>query len=444
MSPNNNLQLQQRQEQKLHAQQIQSVAILQMNTQQLLDHIAEVATENPVLEQEVDPDARAETRRLLQSAGWRSPTRDDGSIDSYFGGHVDPALDGLAAFLTDQLSRLHLSAALLRCCIALVALLDEDGYLSQEDVDSLQALFPAEILQSALSSVQSLEPAGVGARDLPECLCLQLKRHHKTDKLALLLAQSYLPSLAKQQYRAIARELRIPEAAVVRAAEKIRTLEPHPGREFSVDEQTVYIRPDLFILPVDGKLQVILNDGDIPRLSVSDYYVRLLRTTDDEKTKTYLRQKKQQATWLIQSVARRGDTLRRCGEFILSRQRDFFSGSTKELSPLSGLELSRALHVHPSTVSRTLQGKYLQCSQGIYPLQYFCSNSLSGEALSRQAVEHRLLELIAKEDKTHPLSDPELQELLLQSGVEISRRAVTKYRTELRIPNRTERKKRER
>ncbi len=437
MSPDNNLQLRQRQEQKLHAKQIQSVAILQMNTQQLLAHIEEVATENPVLEREIDPQAQAEMHSLLQNAGWEK-------AEPYFGGRVDPAIDGLSAFLTDQLSRRRLSADVLRCCIGLVALLDNDGYLMQEDVDSLQNLFPSEILHDALTTLQSLEPAGVGARDLSECLTLQLRRSAKGDPLPLLLVQNYLPRLAKQQYRLIARELRIPEAAVIRAAELIAALEPHPGREFAPDEQTVYVRPDLFVLPVDGVLQVILNDGDVPRLSVSDYYAKLLRTTDDEEAKAYLRQKKQQATWLIQSVARRGSTLRRCGELILARQMEFFSGRTKELSPMSGLELSRALHVHPSTVSRTLQGKYLQCSRGIYPLHYFCSAALPDETLSRQAAEQRLLTLIAKEDKSHPLSDPALQKLLSQNGVKISRRAVTKYRTELHIPNRTERKKRER
>ena len=437
MSPIHDLQLQQRQEQRLHAQQIQSVAVLQMNTQQLLAHIEEVTTENPVLEREVDPKAQSEMHSLLRSAGWETGA-------PYFGGRVDPAIDGLQAFLTDQLSRRRLSADLLRCCIALVALLDEDGYLSQEDADSLQDFFSPALLQSALAALQSLDPAGIGARSLSECLVLQLQRYHKSDKLALILAQQYLPQLARQQYRLIARELRLQEPVVRRAAEKISALEPYPGREFSPDEQVAYIRPDLFILPVDGTLQVVLNDGDIPRLSVSDYYAKLLRSTDDEKAKDYLRQKKQQATWLIQSVARRGSTLHRCGEVILSRQFDFFSGKTKELSPLSGLELSQMLHLHPSTVSRTLQGKYLQCAQGIYPLRYFCSGALSNETLSRQAVEQRLLTFIAKEDKTHPLSDPELQKLLEQSGVEISRRAITKYRTELHIPNRTERKKRER
>ena len=433
MSPINDLQLQQRQEQKLHAQQIQSVAILQMNTQQLLDHIEEIAIENPVLEREVDPQAQSELHSLLQTAGWDSS-------DPYFGGRADPEIDGLSVFLTDQLSRRQLSAEQFRCCVALVTLLDADGYLTSEDVNSLFDLFPAQTVTAALSTLQSLEPAGVGARTLAECLSLQLQRRHETDRLALTLVQRYLPQLAKHQYRALARELRVPEAAVRRSAETIASLDPHPCLAFAPEEQPVFIRPDLFILPIDGKLQVVLNDGDVPRLSISDYYAKLLRTTDDEKTKAYLRQKKQQATWLIQSVSRRGDTLRRCGEAILQKQEPFFAGHTRELSPMSALELSEMLHVHPSTISRTLQGKYLQCPQGIYSLRYFCSGSLSDETLSRQAVCQRLLALIAKEDKAHPLSDPALQKLLAQSGVELSRRAVTKYRTELNIPNRSQRK----
>lgn len=437
-------QLQQRQEQTLSPQQIQSIAVLQMNTQELLHHIDEVLLENPLLESESNETAQEELQHLLQDTGWGAVPRHVASTESvqpYYGGRTDPDIDGLPSFLTDQLSRQHLSNALLRCCVCLVALLDDNGYLSPEEWDSFREMFPNETALSALREVQKLEPAGVGARTLSECLCLQLKRKYPEENIAFLIAQSHLNALASQHYRAIARSLQVPEAAVRHAAKIIAALDPHPGQEFASAEMVAYVRPDVYIMQVDGTLQVLLNDANLPRLSLDSYYTNLLQTTEDEEARSYLRQKQQQAKQLISNIERRSKTLRRCSEVILRLQSDFFAGFTQELVPVTAQHLASELGMHPSTISRTIQGKYLQCAQGTYPLRYFFNTSLPDGRTSRQAVCRRILDIIAQEDAAHPLSDPSIQKKLAESNIHVSRRAVTKYRAELKIPPMSRRRK---
>ena len=438
------LQLQQKQEQTLSPQQIQSIAVLQMNTQELLHHIDEIVMENPLLERTNNESAQMELQHLLYDSARHTATRYAEAEDRaqpYYGGYMDPNMESLSAFLSDQLSRRALSDVLLRGCICLTALLDEDGYLSQEDWESFCEMFPPAAASAALKEIQKLEPAGVGARSLSECLCLQLRRNEPEEKLALSIARNHLNALSLHHYHAIARALGVSEAAVERAAGIISALEPRPGQEFSGSETTIYIQPDVYILQIDGKLQVLLNDASLPRLSLDSYYTNLLSTTKDEEIRSYLRQKQQQAKELMSNIERRGRTLRLCSEAILRAQSDFFAGLTQELVPMTAQKLALELGVHPSTVSRTIRGKYLQCAQGTYPLCYFCNTPLPNGNTSRQAVCQRIARLIAQEDAMHPLSDPAIQKKLAESGIHVSRRAVTKYRTGLKIPSVPQRRK---
>ena len=176
-------------------------------------------------------------------------------------------------------------------------------------------------------------------------------------------------------------------------------------------------------------------------MSISDYYARLLKESDEQETREYLRQKMQQAKWLLSSLERRGSTLRSCADAILEAQRPFFSGETHELSPMSLSSLAEALAVHPSTVSRATRGKFLQCRQGTYPLRYFFSRAIGDQGPSQQAVKRRLLDLVRDEDPAHPLSDQRLCQLLSARGIQVARRTVAKYRIELGIQSSTARKR---
>lgn len=426
-----------RQQLKLTHQLLQSMEILQMNTQELTEFLQKAAEENPLLEQESPSSLADEYEELLRRASWL----DSGAPAATFTheertpwerGRTDRELDSLEAFLRDQLERLHLPKPLLALCEYLAELVDGDGYLAQEDLDGLRELsVPQALLDQALETLQSLEPAGVCARDLAECLTLQLSRRGDATPAALDIAGRFLPELGRSHYGLICRELGISLEEVRAAQQLIAGLDPHPGRQFQPEEPAPYICPDIYIVEWDGELRAVLNAYELPRITINDYYVRLLREAPERETQDYLREKMRQAKWLLDGLERRGSTLQRCADAILAAQRAFFSGESGELEPLRLAELAEVLDLHVSTVSRATQGKYLQCRQGTYPLRYFFSRAVGGT--SRQAVKQKLLVLVREEDPRHPLSDQQLSELLSIGGITVARRTVAKYRMELGI-----------
>ena len=405
-----------RQELKLTPQLLQSMEILQMNSQELAEYLNRAAEENPLLEQEEAPELRQAYEELCRKAAWL----DAGAHSPTFA--HDP-----------QAAPERLPKPLLALCTYMAQLVDEDGYLLQEDLDGLTELkIPQSLIQQALDTLQSLEPAGVAARDLSECLSLQLVRQGTATSAALDIAARFLPELGRKHYAPICRELGLTLEEVHQAERLITALSPRPGQAFQPAEAPVYVRPDVFIVELDGEPQVVLNEYCLPRITLNSYYTRLLQESDERETQVYLRQKMQQAKWLLTSLERRGGTLRRCAQALLETQRPFFTGQTRELTPMKLTSLAQALAVHPSTVSRALHGKYLQCRQGTYPLRYFFNRAVGG-GLSRQAVKQKLLLLVRDEDPRHPLSDQALCELLSGNGAPVARRTVTKYRLELGI-----------
>lgn len=433
-----------RQELKLTPRLMQSMEVLQMTSQELLEYIGRCAEENPLLDQADPPEEALES--LRRQASWmdlgpgRGTFAHEGAAPE--AGAADRELDSLSAFLRDQLHRLRLEKPLGALCGYLAELVDEDGYLAQEDLDGLAELkIPLALVDRALETLQGLDPPGVGARSLSECLLLQLSRRETAEPLAMEIAARFLSELGRKHYAAIARELGV-RAEEVRAAEGvIASLEPRPGRAFQAEERTVYVRPDVFVAELEEGLQVILNESYLPRVSINGYYARLLKDSGEKETRDYLRQKLQQAKWLLSSLERRGGTLRRCAEAVLEAQRPFFAGETGSLAPMTLSALAERLELHPSTVSRAVRGKYLQCRQGTYPLRYFFSRPAGGGPVSRQAVKQALLLLLREEDCRHPLSDQALCGLLAGRGIRVARRTVTKYRLELGVGSSAARRK---
>ena len=435
-----------RQELKLTPQLLQSMQVLQMNSQELLEYLGKLSEENPLIEQEDSPSLRGAYEELRQKASWIDAglhgttfAHEEGAMPER--GAVDRETESLSAFLCDQLDRKRLAKPLLALCKYMAELVDEDGWLSQEDLDGLLDLkIPQALIDQALETVQGLDPAGVGARDLSECLVLQLKRRGAGQSV-IDIAARFLPELSRKHYGPISRELGLTVEEIQAAEKTIASLDPHPGQAFQAAEPTVYVRPDVFIVELEGELKVVLNEYYLPRVSISDYYTRLLKESDEKETKVYLQQKMQQAKWLLNSLERRGSTLRLCAEAILEAQRPFFAGETAELAPMKLTSLAEQLGVHPSTVSRTARGKYLQCRQGTYPLRYFFSRAVSDQGPSQQAVKRKLLELVKGEDPRRPLSDQKLVELLEDQGIRLARRTVAKYRMELGLGSSTARKR---
>lgn len=432
-----------RQELRLTPRLLQSMEVLQMTSQELLEYITRQAEENPLLDQSDPPEAAYEA--LRRQAGWIGGPRDRGAFTHEAAapeaGREDRDLESLAAFLRDQLHRLRLPGPLDALCAYLAELVDGDGYLAQEDLDGLLDLnIPQALIDQALDALQSLDPPGVGARSLSECLLLQLSRRDDPNPAAMAVAARFLPELGRKRYAAIARKLGVTVEAVREAERVIAALEPHPGRAFQSAEPPACIRPDVFIAELEGEWRAVLNDYYLPRVSVNGYYLRLLRESDEKETRDYLRRKLRQAKWLLDSLERRGDTLRRCAEALLEAQRPFFAGETGALAPMTLSQLAERLELHPSTVSRAVRGKYLQCRQGAYPLRYFFSRPVSG-GVSRQAAKQALLALIREEDPRRPYSDQALRDLLAGRGILVARRTVTKYRLELGIGSSAARRK---
>lgn len=436
-----------KQELKLTPQILQSMEVLQMNSQELLDYLNRMSEENPLVEQTEASSLRSAYEELRQKASWIDGGLHGGTFaheehDMPERGAADREMESLSAFLCDQLERRHLAKPLLALTKYMAELVDEDGYLLQEDLDGLQELkLPQQLIDQALEVIQSLDPAGVGARDLSECLLLQLSRRRDIAPAVREIAAHFLPELGRKHYGAISRALGITISEIQAAEKIIAGLEPHPGQAFQPSEPAVYVRPDVFVVELDGELRIVLNEYYLPRVSINSYYARLLKESGEQDTKEYLQKKMQQAKWLLHSLERRGSTLRRCAEAVLEAQHSFFAGETTELAPVKLTGLAERLGIHPSTLSRAVRGKYLQCRQGTYPMRYFFSRPVSEQGPSRQAVKQKLLHLVKDEDPRHPYSDQTLCQLLADQGVLVARRTVAKYRIELGIGSSTARRR---
>ena len=355
--------------------------------------------------------------------------------------------ENLYYYVLSQLKVLELTPEVMDAGIFLVESLNQNGWLD-EPLDALAADCgcPPETMEKALEVVQSLEPAGVGARNLSECLKLQLVRRQPVNQLAVTIAEHYLDALSKNRYGLIARELKASQEEVRTACDLIRPLNPRPGTGFAARENLTYINPDIIVVSFQDHFELLTNDYYFPTLNISGYYTRLLKESDDEQVKDYLTGKVRQAKWMVKAIEQRRSTLMSCAECILELQEDFFRKGPGHLVPLSLADVAQRIGVHESTVSRAVKDKYIQCSMGVYPLSYFFSRSLGAsgaggeEAASPDAAKALLKKLIAGEDKKKPLSDQKLCELMAAQGCTLSRRTVAKYRDELHIPSTAGRK----
>ncbi|NCB63513.1 MAG: RNA polymerase sigma-54 factor [Clostridia bacterium] len=448
-----------KQTQTLSPQMMQSMEILQMGSQELLEYIENQVQENPILEVEEKDGPPDETAVLQRKLEWleagdvqnrvyhQQDSEDDGTdpISNY--GSADEMEENLCFYVLSQLESLDLEAELMAACRYLVESLDQNGWLD-ESVESIAAQLakPVTLVEAALREVQELEPAGVAARNLSECLMLQLERRGEAGTLAEAIARDYLDPLSKNRYGLIAKELGVTQEEVREACELIRTLNPRPGSGFASRENLVYINPDLFVVNFPDHFELLTNDYFFPNLGISSYYCRMMKDTDESEVKDYLADKVRQAKWVVHSIEQRRGTLMKCAECLLDLQERFFRRGPGHLVPMSLGDIAERVGVHESTVSRAVKDKYIQCSSGVYPLSYFFSRCLGTKRADHQDTSSPdfakalLKKLIAGEDKKKPLSDQKLCELMEQEKCAISRRTVAKYRDELNIPSTTGRK----
>ncbi len=447
------MELQQTQTQKLSQRQLYSVELLRLSTLELEGYVRELAQENPLVELEevsVQPQGEGKDDLLGRLRWLEDNDRQNWFYQKFSDEELDPLSrvgtsggleETLVSFLSRQLDRLRLEEGEARLVRYLIYCLDDDGYLRTPLAElSRHGAIPLPRLEGALATLKTMEPAGVGAAELSECLALQLERIGETGP-ALAIVQDHLETLAKRHDRAIAAKLSITPAQVEKARRTIRELDPRPGAVFQRTEQVFYIQPDLIVEEQEGQLVVKPARGERPPFRVSRYYQKMLKQSEDKEVREYLTEKLRQAENVLWAARQRGSTLLRCAQVIVERQREFFHSGPEAMRPLRMGEVAQELGLHESTVSRAVREKYLQCPQGLYPLSWFFTRSAgAGEGVSGTAARKLVLRLIDGEDKGKPLSDQQLSECMAREGCPISRRTVAKYREELGIPSASGRK----
>lgn len=457
---------------KLAPQIIQSIEILQLPTLELMERVETELEENPVLEvREVqpDPDARKEAIDSVESAredsdqyerfndvadDWRDYfTR---SASPRAAGSDDEGLDIIQTaaarpktihdHLIEQLQLTEIDDELRDIVEAIIYHLDADGYLRvplEEIVDGLDDPVPMAVAEDALAVIQSFEPPGLGARDLKECLLLQLDYTDPETPFLAELITNHLKDIEGNRLPAIAKATGKSIDEVKEGIERIRTLNPEPGTVFD-DAPAPYIVPDVRVEFVDGRYQVVMEDGRIPPLQISQTYRSMM---DDQKpgsqAREFLKKRFDSARWLIDAIEQRRNTLYRVACKIVEFQQEFFDKGPAALKPLKMQEVAEELGIHVSTVSRAISHKYMLSPQGVSDLRSFFSGgttSADGNMESWEAVRQKLLDIVGNEDKKKPLSDEEIAERLQAQGYNIARRTVTKYRKALDIPSSRQRK----
>ena len=444
------LKLAQRQQLVMTPRLQQALRLLQLPTLELeLELKAEMQT-NPLLEFEEDD----EEPDRQQEEGGDEPQA--GNLDSW----SDVFNDGFEMQYKEQeelpeefvervpisrlsagenlLRQLRMNAAdpeLLAIGEYLIGSLDDRGFLTI-GLDEVQNVFQVSETRAlaALRLVQSLDPPGIAARDLPECLLLQLTARGEEDSLVAQIIREHFPELMQRKYQEIARKLKLTVDDVQEAARSIGELDPKPGLELS-SEEPQYIIPDLIVEEVEGEYVIYLNDRHLPRLRIADNYKEYLVSASRD-TKDYVQGKLNQAQWLIRTVEQRRATMVKVMAAIIEEQREFFDKGPQALRPLTLQQVASKIGMHESTVSRVTNNKTVQTPRGIFRLKYFFSSSLStedGDEVSAKAAKSRIQEIVAKEDPKHPLSDQKIADILREEGLMIARRTVAKYREQLSV-----------
>jgi RNA polymerase sigma-54 factor len=318
----------------------------------------------------------------------------------------------------------------------LIGNMDDDGYiqLAVEEI-AFQSGKDFEVVECALRRIQELDPPGVGARDLRECLRLQLRARGEEDSLADRIVRDHLPLLEGKRFDKIAKELGVTVEDVANAATAIGTLEPKPGRNYG-DGDVRYITPDVFVHKVGDEYVVTLNDDGLPRLRVSSYYRQVLDGAGGSEAKRYVQDKMKSALWLIKSIQQRQRTLFMVTSSIVKFQRAFLDQGIAHLRPLVLKDVALDIGMHESTVSRATANKYVHTPQGIFELKFFFTSSIStgsGDDVSSESVKDRIKAIVTAEDPKHPLSDQHIAEILDKEGVKVARRTVAKYREIMNI-----------
>jgi len=454
-------------QQVLSPQQQQGLLILQTPLLELRNLVQQEMETNPVLE-ELPEDSGADERSEAEASAdenfkdefeklasldeeWRDYMAQSAS-SNFDGRRGSKEADDKRQFLFDsipvqetlqqnliaQLNQTVLSADDRKTAELIVGNIDDDGFLqSTTEEMALNSGIPQDDFERVLGLIQTFYPAGIGARDLRECLLIQLRRQGKEQSLEYRIVSEHMDDLGRHRFMEIARRMAISVEEVQKAADNIARLNPRPGQVFAAAPQN-YVLPDVIVEKMDGEYQISFNNEQIPHLRISNLYKDIIASGDAQSsdTKDYIRDKIRSGKFLIRSIHQRQQTIMNIAQQIVSRQRDFLEHGPSHLKPMTMAEVAEVVGVHETTVSRAVSGKYMATPQGVFEMKYFFTGgyqTATGESLSNISVKQAILDLVKHESGSAPLSDHEIVEILSERGIPIARRTVAKYRSELNI-----------
>jgi RNA polymerase sigma-54 factor len=451
-------------QQTLSPQMQQSLHILQIPAMELSALIRQELTANPVLEETATDEVAEKTAEETaddaadnEDEEFEELAKLDEEWRDYFNQTTTPIrrseeeeknrqtffesiakAPSLQEHLLEQLQEADVEERFQKICEVLIGNIDERGYLiaSDEDLKNWSGTEPGAA-EAVLRIIQSLDPIGVGARDLRECLMLQLQRlGHREDSLPMRMVSGHIDSLAAKHYAEISEALNVSLDEVHRAGALISTLNPQPGSRFSLDEDR-YITADMVVQKVGDEWVVIMNDDWMPSIRISNTYKDILgQSSQATEVKSYVRERLRSAKYFIKSIQQRRHTVVRIANEIVSVQVDFFNNGAAYLKPLTMTEVAQRIGVHETTVSRAIANKYMQTPHGIFELKYFFTPGIrrsDGGSITQDEIKSSIADLVGTEPADKPLTDQDIMQALKQKGIPIARRTVAKYREELKI-----------
>lgn len=430
--------IQQTQKLALTPQMEQSLSVLQMGSEELNQCIEEEVLSNPMLDYAKEPEKKEVRRSQGEGIGYYSRKKtEDTDYQSYLNAIADEKSEDteLAEYLRMQLYTKKISPRRQKIGKYLIECLEESGYLKM-DMDELAKGIglSKEELEREIRFMQTLEPCGVFARDLKECLLLQVQGEEQMQRQARLLIEKYLDEIAQNKIPQISKQTGLTTAEITKTIRYIKEeLEPVPGRGYGCANRNEYIYPDITVKEDEKGYRIILNKEKVHTLELNREYLPMLGQVHSSEENKYLKEQYQKAKILLQNIGKREETLAAVAEAIVDWQREFFEKGKASLKPMNLLDIAQELDVHESTVSRAVRDKYLECRWGIFELKYFFSNKTSDG--NNCNVLTCIQEIIRSENKQKPLSDAKIAEQLEKKGIRISRRTVTKYREQMQIPN---------
>lgn len=441
----------------------QSIKILQMSLHDLREYIDNEYAENPVLEvnedmisqEEIQSNTVGETeekydhKKLLEEL--YSDSYNDKSERIYSGEEDISPLSfiekkkSLKEFLQEQLLEVSIPQDIAIMCDYIIESLDSRGYLeiSTEEI-SKELNIDEEEIKKALKIVQALEPYGIGARDIKECLLIQSEKLNILDDTIEKMILNHLENIAENKYELVGKDLNISPREAQRYGDLIKKLEPKPSRGFYTGEDVSYIVPDAEIKNIDGEFFIIMNENVLPRLMINKTYKQVLDNNDNKETSEYVKEKINQAMFLIKSIEQRKNTLYKVLECVVDKQKEFFIGGKQYIKPLTLKEVAEIIGMHDSTVSRAIKDKYILTSYGTIKIKDLFASGVScnnDEDMSTIKIKAEIKKIINEENKSKPFSDQIISSMLANKEINISRRTVAKYREELGIKSSSMRKR---